>query len=199
MVARERPAVVAPLAPERYKVQFTASAEIYEKLRLAQDLLRHVIPDGDPAAIFDRALTALLTDLAKKKHAATDRPRKGRETAPGSRHIPAEVKRAVWARDRGRCAFVGKEGRCNERGFLEYHHVESYASGGPPTMENIELRCRAHNAYEADLEFGPRRPLVLRERLTPYGGTRSGRHRYPRLDGNSVRTELVTRSSRRSA
>jgi hypothetical protein len=47
-----------------------------------------VIPDGDPAAIFDSALTALLADLAKKKHAATGRPRKGRETAPGLRHIP---------------------------------------------------------------------------------------------------------------
>ncbi len=41
-----RPATVAPLAPQRYRVQFTASAETDEKLRLAQDLLRHQIPDG---------------------------------------------------------------------------------------------------------------------------------------------------------
>ncbi len=54
-----RPAVVAPLAPERYKVQFTASAETYEKLRLAQALLRHQIPEGDLGAVVDRALTAL--------------------------------------------------------------------------------------------------------------------------------------------
>ncbi|MBI3974886.1 MAG: hypothetical protein HY334_00665, partial [Armatimonadetes bacterium] len=99
-----RPAVVASLAPQRYKVQFTASAETYEKLRLAQALLRHQIPDGDPAKIFDRALTALLQELAKKKLAATDRPRKSRGTARGSRHIPAEVKRAVWSRDGGRMA-----------------------------------------------------------------------------------------------
>jgi len=102
---RGRPAVIVPLAPERYKVQFTASAETYRKLRLAQDLLRHQIPDGDPAAIFDRALTALLEDLAKKKLAGTDRPRECRNHVLGSRHIPAEVKRAVWLRDGGRCAF----------------------------------------------------------------------------------------------
>jgi hypothetical protein len=38
-------------------VQFTVSRETYDKLRHAQDLLRHTIPTGDPAVIFDRALT----------------------------------------------------------------------------------------------------------------------------------------------
>jgi hypothetical protein len=139
-----RPALVIAVAPKRYKIQFTASAETYEKLRLAQDLLRHQIPDGDPAKIFDRALTALLCDLAKKRFASTDRPRESRVIAHGSRHIPAEVKRAVWARDGGRCAFVSNTSRrCTERGFLEYHHVAPYGAGGEPTADNIQLRCRA--------------------------------------------------------
>src|SRR3972149_4284495 len=122
---------VAPLAPQRYKVQFTARAETYTKLRLAQDLLRHQIPDGDLDQILSRALTALLEDLARQKCAATDRPRGGRPTAPGSRHIPAEVKRAVWLRDAGRCVFVGASGRrCTATGFLEFHHVKPHAVGG---------------------------------------------------------------------
>jgi hypothetical protein len=54
--------VVIPLAPDRYQITFTASAETREKLQLAQDLLRHTIPSGDTAAIIDRALTALLED-----------------------------------------------------------------------------------------------------------------------------------------
>ncbi|SRR6266568_1186307 len=44
-----RRAVVMPLAPERYKVQFTVSGQTHDKLRRAQDLLRHSIPNGDPA------------------------------------------------------------------------------------------------------------------------------------------------------
>src|SRR5438094_4028892 len=64
--------VVTPLAPDRYKVQFTVSKDTCEKLRLAQDLLRHVIPDGDPGVIFDRAVTVLLDDLRKRKLAATE-------------------------------------------------------------------------------------------------------------------------------
>ncbi len=164
-----RPAIVAPLAPLRYKVQFTASAETYEKIRLAQNLLRHQIPDGDPAKIFDRALTVLLQELTKQKFAATDRPRGRRDSAPGSRHIPAEVKRAVWMRDGGRCAFVGSHGRrCTEQGFLEFHHVSPHAEGGEPTAENIQLRCRAHNAYEAELNFGARETPVVREARAPY-------------------------------
>jgi hypothetical protein len=39
--------VVSPLAPDRYDIRFTASAQTREKLRLAQDLLRHAIPSGD--------------------------------------------------------------------------------------------------------------------------------------------------------
>ena len=68
-------AEIKPLAPEQYKVQFTVSRETYEKLREAQDLLRHRIPSGDVAVIFDRALTLLLEELHKAKHAASGRPR----------------------------------------------------------------------------------------------------------------------------
>jgi hypothetical protein len=48
---RPVPAVVLPLAPERYKVQFTIDYATHDKLRKVQDLLRHVVPTGDPAVI----------------------------------------------------------------------------------------------------------------------------------------------------
>jgi hypothetical protein len=128
-------------------------------LRRAQDLLRHVVPGGDPAIIFERGLTLLLKDLERTKIAATGRPRTGRLSRATSRHIPAEVKRSVWQRDGGRCAFHGRQGRCRETGFLEYHHVVPFAVGGETTAANIELRCRSHNGYEADQYFG-RAPLL---------------------------------------
>ena len=119
------------------------------------------IPSGDEAAILDRALTALLSDLARRKFAATDRPRPSPRTATGSRHIPAEVKRAVWLRDLGRCAFVGTSGqRCRERAFLEFHHVQPYEVGGEATVANVQLRCRCHNVHEARVYFGPARAYV---------------------------------------
>jgi 5-methylcytosine-specific restriction endonuclease McrA len=149
------PAVVTPLAPERYKVQLTISRDTHDKLRRVQDLLRHSIPDGDPAAIFDRALTLLLADLEKKKLAQTHRPRPAGQSTPRSRHVPAAVRREVWQRDGGQCAFTGARGRCAERGFLEFHHVVPFADGGETTSANLQLRCRAHNTYEAAARLGP--------------------------------------------
>jgi hypothetical protein len=149
------PEAVSPLSPDRYKVQLTISGDTLEKLELAKDMLRHAVPSGDVAQIFDRALKSLLDGLARTKFAATDRPRASTEAALASldvldsRYIPAEVKRVVWVRDLGRCAFVGRDGhRCHERACLEFHHVRPFAEGGLPTVDNIELRCRAHNNYE---------------------------------------------------
>jgi hypothetical protein len=164
-----RPPIVTPLAPERYRVQFTISHETHEKLRRAQALLRHMIPNGDLAELFDRALTILLQDLERRRCAATSSPRGAREGTSGSRHIPAAVRREVWRRDDGRCAFVGTNGRCTERGFLEYHHVQPYASGGAATVANIELRCRSHNAHDAALFFGRSAEEFVREARSHYG------------------------------
>ena len=157
---RPTPPVIRPIAPERYVVKMTVSAETHTKLCRAQDLLRHTIPNGDPAAILDRALTMLVEHLERSKMAKTRRPRAsaGRRAQArqrtSSRYIPADVKRAVWARDEGRCAFQGPNGRCRETGHLEFHHVVPFAAGGPTEAANLALRCRAHNAFESEQRFG---------------------------------------------
>jgi hypothetical protein len=64
------------------------------------------------------------------------------------------VKRVVWVRDLGSCAFKGPDGRrCSERAFVEFHHLRPFAIGGEATASNIELRCRSHNQYEAKVFF----------------------------------------------
>ena len=172
-VATRRPTVVAPLAPRRYLIRMTVGEETHEKLQRARDLLRHIIPDGDPATIVDRALTMLLQQVERTKTGAVARPRPmpGASDAHirgGQRHVPAHVRRAVWARDQGRCAFVGTEGRCIETGRLEFHHVVPFARGGPATEANLELRCRVHNAFEAGEIFGDWR---LHDRAKSGAGT----------------------------
>jgi hypothetical protein len=66
----------------------------------------------------------------------------------------------IKAGPQGQCAFVGGKGRCTERGCLEIHQLVPFAVGGLTTVQNLELRCRRHNAHEAELFFGP---LVVRE------------------------------------
>jgi 5-methylcytosine-specific restriction endonuclease McrA len=165
--APTRRPIIETTSPERYRVQFTIGKESHERLRRVQALLRREIPDGDPGAIFDRALTLLLEKVEKTKLGAAAKPRRRairpetdrqlRTPILPSRDVPRHVERAVSRRDDGQCAFVGPDGRrCTERTFLEFHHRQPYAKGGLATVENISLRCRRHNQYEAEVVFGTR-------------------------------------------
>ena len=152
-----------PLTPERFAVQSTISSETRAKLDEVQDLLSHSVRRGDLAEIFDRALTLLLKDARRRRFADTEAPRAPRALVPDSRELPAATRRGVWARDGGRCTFVGPNGRCTETSLLQFHHDDPFAMGGPPTVENIHLRCAAHNRYEAELFFGVQYPGIVRE------------------------------------
>jgi hypothetical protein len=107
-----RAAAIAPLSADRFKIQFTASREFHDKLRHAQDLMRHAVPNGDPAVILERGLDLVLAQAEKRKLGRVERPRTPRSTGASSRHIPAAVRRAVSLRDGNQCAFVGPAGRC---------------------------------------------------------------------------------------
>jgi hypothetical protein len=154
--------VPTPLSSGRYEFRFTGDEETAALLQEARELLSHALPDGDMAAIFKRGLKLVVADARKKRHSATDRPRRSRQAQPPpatrSRDIPADVARAVWARDGGQCAFIGKGGqRCEERRFVEFHHKKPWEAGGEASVENIALRCDAHNQYEKRAYFGPLR------------------------------------------
>jgi hypothetical protein len=46
------------------------------------------------------------------------------------------------------------------RSSAGFHHRIPFAERGPTTVDNLELRCPAHNAHEAERWFGP---LFVRE------------------------------------
>jgi len=152
-----RPAI-QPLSPAKYKIQFTASTELRDKLERLRGLMRSTVPDGDLAAIIDEAVTEKLKRLEAKRLAKTRSPRKSVEqanTSSKSRYIPAPVKRAVRQRDGDQCAFVDTRGRrCKARDALELHHKNPYARGGDRSPENIQLLCKTHNGYLAESDYG---------------------------------------------
>jgi 5-methylcytosine-specific restriction endonuclease McrA len=155
---RSRPAIVEPLAPARYKIQFTASAELRDKLERLRAHMRSSVPDGDLAAIIDRAVTQELQRLEARRFARTQAPRTApskSDSSPRSRRLPAAVKRAVYERDGGRCRFEDGQGRrCSAREGLEFHHRHPYGHGGDHSLANVSLLCRAHNRYLAEVDYG---------------------------------------------
>ena len=147
-------AKLEPCSPGRYMLQCALDQETHELLRHVQSLLGHAVPSGNVGEILKRSLRVLADALEKQKFGKCSRPGK-RRGSKNPRYIPLEVKRAVWERDGGRCTFVGTGGkRCDARAALEFDHVDAVARGGESTTDNLRLRCRAHNLYEADCTFG---------------------------------------------
>jgi hypothetical protein len=165
--------------PLRYKVQFTATEEYVELIERAQALLSHLHRHREHSATLDeiqlQALRAFVAQLEKKRagardasngarHATTGAP-KPEAAMPRSRHIPARIRRAVFERDAHRCTYVDDASgrRCEETHYLELHHLEPFANGGPHTEANLTLRCQAHNALAAEIDFGRDRILEKRD------------------------------------
>jgi 5-methylcytosine-specific restriction endonuclease McrA len=74
------PARVNPTVPERYKVQFTATAEYVRLVEEAQALLSHAAPRATLDEIHLRALRSFVALLRKQKYATADVP--SRQTQP---------------------------------------------------------------------------------------------------------------------
>jgi len=150
--------VIEPLAPARYRVQFTASAELREKIERLQTLMRSTISGGDLAAVIDAAVTEKLERLEARRFGRARAPRKGvagTDTSPRTRQVPAAVKRVVHERDEGRCRYVDTQGRrCTARGQVQYHHRVPFGVGGDHAPSNMALLCAGHNRYMAEIDYG---------------------------------------------
>jgi 5-methylcytosine-specific restriction endonuclease McrA len=150
--------LVEPLAPTRYRVQFTAGSELYDKLERLRSLMRSQVPDGDLAAIIEQAVTEKLERLEARRFAETKKPRKSltdSDTSPRSRYIPAAVRRMVRERDGKQCHYRDQHGgQCPERYALEFHHVHPFAFGGDHRPSGMRLLCPAHNRLMAEHDFG---------------------------------------------
>ncbi len=150
-----RPVVVAapaaPLLPpmpaqERVEIRFSVPKEVYSEYEEAKAKLSNAL--GKSLSV--ESVFAKLLELYLKP--------KERNSARGntsSRYIPRSVRREVYRRDGGKCAFVAPDGtRCCQNKFLHIDHITPYALGGKTELSNLRLLCSAHNQLEAEKVFG---------------------------------------------
>ena len=167
---RDRPSV-RPLDGERARVNMTVSRRLLEKLAAARDALSHSHPGASEEQILEVGLDLILQRHARRR-GLVEKPRK---TAPAtrmdasavvdpadarsspraaargrSRYVPAEIRRAVWKRDGGRCAWpLEGGGVCGSTHQVELDHVDGFALGGATSVERCRLLCRAHQDVHA--------------------------------------------------
>lgn len=151
------PSVPTVIAPSRVRLGFTADDEFVQMVARLRSLRRHKFPEGRLEDLLKEAVDLLLHHLdpgLKPRSSSASRPL---AASPG-RRARESVKKQVWDRDAGCCAYVGPEGRrCESREFLEYDHIVPWALGGLSVVDNIRLLCRAHNQRLAKRRFGARR------------------------------------------
>lgn len=156
------PARIEP--PLRFKVQFSTTDEYVDLMERAAALLSSRGEQNGIEEIHLRALRLLVERLERRRFGApANESKKASAPARRSRHIPARVRRLVFERDGARCTHVDDAGqRCRATHRLEFHHLVPFALRGEHTPDNLTLRCAAHNALAAELDFGPE--LITRER-----------------------------------
>jgi len=154
-----------PMAEDTYSLRVTVDAAFKAELDELKALLSHKVPTGDLGAVLREAVRCAIEKHGKRK-GAVEPVRKAPKKARGPQHaspgranartaIPAGVRRQVWKRDQGRCAWIGPDGRrCGSTWKLELHHLVEAALGGPSTVDNLALRCRGHNVLDAEATFG---------------------------------------------
>ena len=155
---------VTPQLDGTFDVRIALTAAEHALLKRAQDLLAHVVRDGDPAAVVVRALEQYVSHLNRQRFGAGGANATPRH-APRGRHIPLALRKHVAERDGHGCSFVSADGhRCGETRGLQFDHVVPMAEGGATNAENLRLLCPAHNRHEAERLLGADRVSAMRER-----------------------------------
>ena len=148
----------APVAarPIRHAIKMTVGPEFMTLLEQVRAAFSHTHPGANLETLLGHCMEQALKTHRKRTRAETDRPRPSVERRDvTSRDVPAEVARAVWKRDEDRCTFVASDGhRCNSTHFVQVHHDQPYARGGPATVSNCRLLCSNHNDLMARYDFG---------------------------------------------
>ena len=166
ILAQEAPHLPKPdqtriLNENETEVRFTADQELLEMLKQVQALAAHhklepgyngllkfmaaqVLKKLDPARQTERKLLSPVK--VATQHASKNR----------SRFISVSLKREVWKKCQGRCAFVSPLTgvRCGSKHGLQFDHIKPWAMGGETSAGNLRLLCASHNRLAAIEAYG---------------------------------------------
>jgi 5-methylcytosine-specific restriction endonuclease McrA len=153
-----RPEITEPMTAQLSRLHLTVTRGLLAKIEAAQLALSHAHPNATITDLLELGVETALAQDAKRK-GLVKRPRRPRvETppvSPASDHIPAEVRRAVWERDRGCCQWKLANGELCGSGYrLQYDHIQPRAKGGKTTIANVRVLCQRHNLLAARLAYG---------------------------------------------
>jgi hypothetical protein len=134
-----------PVRPEKIRLLDASATEIRVTLNAetlaALDHIRNLISHARPNATYAEAIEYLAKFGIKKLDPLVLPP-------------SGNIERKAWQRDGGKCTYVSPGGKkCESQTFLQFDHIIPKSKGGPDTLDNLRLRCRAHNLLAGVEEF----------------------------------------------
>jgi hypothetical protein len=143
------------VSESHWSLRVTVDRAMKEDLETLSQLLSHKFPKGDLAAVLHEAVRCALEKHGKRKGAVKP-ARQVKAKAPNDpAKVSAALRRKVWERDGGRCAWMGPDGRrCNSRWQVEVDHIDPVGRGGIATLDRLRLLCKGHNGLYAEQVYG---------------------------------------------
>lgn len=144
-----------PLSEAQMLIKFTASREVYQKLKRAQSLVAQklgTVPN------FEQTLEGILDFYLERNDPVQKAQRAAKRQEPNSlclvrvkpqnKRVPlkAHEKHAVIHRDGGCCTHIDAFGkRCTNDRYLSIHHLQPVSAGGGNDPENLMTLCWYHH------------------------------------------------------
>jgi 5-methylcytosine-specific restriction endonuclease McrA len=182
----------APPRDDLQAMTLWVGREFREELEAVRTLLGHAVPSGKLEEVLLHVLRAQRKVLERRRYGSTKPAKTTTATPPAASsahadNIPAAMRREVYEREGGTCAYIGdRHRRCGSKLRLEYQHIVPVARGGRSTLENVTLYCRAHNLLQAENDFGAEH--VRRKQLQRSATDSLVRLGYPRIPATAGRT-----------
>lgn len=155
---------IRPVSATHTELKILIEESVLKEIEELKNLLARSIPNASIKDIITYSLAHTLKSVRPKAPTETRSnvlkslpPAPAVKRAPAShstRYIATEVRRKVWQRDSAQCTYTHNGRRCSSKHGLEFDHIHPHALGGTNTVENLRLRCPAHNKLAAIETYG---------------------------------------------
>ncbi len=145
---------IKPVCENRMLMQVGISEELHNMIKRVQDLesQRTKTPVNIEQALksslieyLDRHDPIEKAKRSEQRQQHVLRQKRARQGEP-NRYLSAQIKHAITLRDQARCTHTNQDGiRCENRRWLETHHIKQISFGGTNELTNLTTLCSVHH------------------------------------------------------
>jgi len=134
---------------ESIRIELTLSKVQNEKLERVRQLTSHIDAGLNWSELIEQLADFYLNKKTVTKRTSDTVVKNSKEhNVSYNRYIPLTLRRKIFERDRS-CQWKHSKAKeiCGSKHQLEIHHQKAIWAGGISSEDNLQLLCRAHNAY----------------------------------------------------